>query len=93
MSGDIVPKRGDLIQTNVGKARERTWFILRAHRVKRGKHPRRYRLWMARWWELEVEMRMRLFASAERAGGQAVIHSWRYPAKRKRRPMFAPFSL
>lgn len=68
------PKRGDLLQSNVGSRRERTWFILAAHllwmRSKDGKD--RFKVWRARWWELEAEMRMKLFRSAERAGGQVV---------------------
>lgn len=30
-----VPKRGDLAHTNCGDRRERTWFILHSHKVKR----------------------------------------------------------
>lgn len=33
--------------------------------------------------QLESDFRMRLFQSAERAGGQRVIHVTRYPAKKK----------
>jgi hypothetical protein len=63
------PKRGDLIQTNIGSRRERTWIILRSRRMTRAKN-RRYALWKARWWELEPKMRNELFRSAERNGGQ-----------------------
>jgi hypothetical protein len=85
------PKRGDLIQTNVGKPRERTWLVLRSRHMKRAKHPRRYMIWLARWWELEPEMRMRLYRSAERNGGQRCIWMDRYPAKKKQRAdVFAP---
>jgi hypothetical protein len=76
-------KRGDLVQSNVGQPRERTWMILRAKPTK-GK-PRRFQVWMARWWELEPEMRMRLYESATRNGGQQVIFFRRYPAKKKKR--------
>jgi hypothetical protein len=78
-------KRGDIVQSNLGDKRERTWLVLRALRVRRkmGSVPR-YRLWMARWWQLEPEMRVRLFQSAERNGGQQTIFFKRYPAKRKR---------
>lgn len=75
-------KRGDLVQSYVGNPRERTWMLLRA-KPTRGK-PRRFKVWMARWWELEPDMRMRLFKSAERNGGQQIIHLKRYPAKKKK---------
>jgi hypothetical protein len=87
MHDDRAPKRGDIVQTNLGNKRQRTWMILRVKRV-RG-HSRRYSLWMARWWELEPDFRMRLFRSAERAGGQRVINFYRYPAKKKKRIDFA----
>jgi hypothetical protein len=77
------PKRGDLMQTNVGKPRERTWMLLRTRHKTRAKHPRRFEVWAARWWELEPAMRLRLAASAERRGGQQVIYLERYKAKRK----------
>jgi hypothetical protein len=85
--GDPAPKRGDLVQSNVshrGNKRERTWFVLRVRRMKHksGAGPR-YDVFMVRWWELEPEMRMRLFWSAERAGGQRIITFHRYPAKRR----------
>jgi hypothetical protein len=83
------PKRGDLLQSNVGSSRERTWLILYAHRVNvrvhgaedfhRWENEPRYRVWRARWWELEVDFRMKLYRSAERSGGQSL---W-YPAKKK----------
>lgn len=79
-----VPKRGDILQTNVGDKRERTWLVLRARRMKSTK-PNRYDLFAARWWELEPEMRLRLWQSAERNGGQRVIHFKRYPAKKRKR--------
>ena len=78
-----VPKRGDIVQTNVGDRRERTWLILRARRMKRSKHHRRYQVSAARWWELEPDMRVRLWRSAERNGGQGVIYFERYPAKKR----------
>jgi hypothetical protein len=93
------PKRGDLIQSNVGDRRERTWFVLRVHKVRRsagdtpiGSVVPRFDIWWARWWELEPDMRMRLFRSAERAGGQNVIFFQRYPSK-KRRSLTSPFPL
>ena len=91
------PKRGDLVHTNIGNKRERTWFILHAHRINRIVHVNdreralrdlvpRFDLWMVRWWELEPEQRMRLYRSAERNGGQHVHHFYRYPPKKKKRP-------
>jgi hypothetical protein len=78
------PKRGDLIQTNCGDRRERTWFILHVHRInvtvrevedyRRWRDKPRYKVWRARWWELEAEFRMKLYRSAERRGGQVI---WR----------------
>lgn len=87
--GDPAPKRGDLVQSNVehcGNKRERTWFVLKARRMHRkdASVRDRYAVWMVRWWELEPEMRLRLFRSAERAGGQRVIEFRRYSAKRRR---------
>lgn len=78
------PKRGDLVQTNCGDRRERTWFVIRARQVRRkvGTVPR-YELYVARWWELEPRTRIALWNSAERHGGQQVISFKRYPAKRK----------
>jgi hypothetical protein len=84
MESEPGPKRGDLIQTNVGKPRERTWLVLSSRHMKRAKHPRRFKVWMGRWWELEPEMRLRLYHSAERNGGQRVLHVWRYPAKKQK---------
>ena len=44
----------------------------------------RYEVIMARWWELDPEMRMRLYRSAERRGGQNMIYFFRYSAKKKK---------
>ncbi len=67
--------------SNVGNRRERTWLVLRTHRSKHEpKGVPRYHVWMARWWELEAELRMKLFRSAERNGGQQAIHVVRYRA-------------
>lgn len=87
-----LPKRGDIVQSNVGKPRERTWMILRTHRVNRtirkaGDLIPRFTVWMARWWELEPDFRMRLFRSAERNGGQNVLFFFRYAAKKKTKPI------
>ena len=84
------PKRGDLIQSNVGKRLERTWFVIGTHILANGPHPLRKRnvqrthVWMERWWDLEPDLRLRLYRSAERAGGQVVHLLYRFPAKRKR---------
>lgn len=70
-----LPKRGDILQTNVGDRRERTFLILSARRMK-PTMPRvpRFRIWAERYWEIEPETRLRLFISAERNGGQRVIY-------------------
>lgn len=81
-SDDPAPKRGDLVQSNIGNRRERTWFVLKVRRMRHRSCPR-YDVLMAKWWELEPEMRIRLYRSAERAGGQRVIAFHRYPAKRR----------
>lgn len=82
------PKRGDLFQSSVGTKRERTWMVLRVRPIRR-RDPnanRRFEVFMARWWELDAEMRMRLYRSAERNGGQKVHEFWWYPrTKRKTR--------
>lgn len=80
------PKRGDIVQTNCGNRRERTWFVIHSRRVKRREESiPRYELHIVLWWKLEPEMRVMLFRSAERNGGQRVINFNRYPAKRKSR--------
>jgi hypothetical protein len=79
------PKRGDLVQTNVGNKRERTWFIVSAVSVKTKTGLRRFRIFMVRWWLLDPEMRIKLWNSAERRGGQQVIRFKRYPAKKRKR--------
>ena len=83
-NGDAVPKRGDLVQTNVGNRRERTWFVLHSHRLKPTKGLPRCRLWLERWFDIEPETRIRLFQSAERNGGQRYILTYRYPASPRR---------
>ncbi len=77
------PKRGDLVYTNLGDRRERTWIVIQAHRVASRAHPRRFMLHAERWWKIEPEIRIALWRSAERRGGQQVFHFKRYPAKRK----------
>lgn len=84
LDGGPGPKRGDLVQTNIGDRRERTWIVLRARHKKRAKRPFRYDVWAARWWELEPEMRLRLFQSAQRNGGQRIFWMRRYPAKKRK---------
>lgn len=86
MWGDpSLPKRGDLLQTNMGDRRERTWFILKVRRVKERLGVPRCKVWVERWWDIEPELRVRLYHSAERHGGQRVIHFTRYPAKKRDR--------
>jgi len=74
------PKRGDLLQSNCGDRRERTYFILHVRKIARrpespvafGTLRPRFEVWRARWWEIEPEFRMKLYRSAERRGGQEV---------------------
>lgn len=80
---DVTPKRGDILQTNVGDRRERTFLILRSRRMRTEKH--RFQLWAERWWQIEPDTRMRLYESAERNGGQTAHPFHRYPAKKKPR--------
>lgn len=81
-----VPKRGDLMQTNCGDRRERTWLILRTKKIARrtdaqlGTVKPSFKVWRAKWWELEADFRMRLYRSAERNGGQVI---WRPDAVKK----------
>lgn len=88
----LSPKRGDLVQSNIGTKRERTWIILAVREVQERVCPemggimtRRYKIWCERWWELEPEMRVRLYRSAMRRGGQHVYDFARFPAKKKAR--------
>jgi hypothetical protein len=85
------PKRGDLLQSNVGDKRERTWIIL----AVKERYPRRcpqmggivtcpFKIWAERWFDLEPETRVRLWKSAERAGGQNVHEFKRFPAKKRK---------
>jgi hypothetical protein len=85
------PKRGDILQTNVGDRRERTFLILSVRRMRStiGVIPR-FKVWAERWWEIEPELRMRLFLSAERAGGQQYIYFTRDPPKPGKRKGFSP---
>jgi hypothetical protein len=57
LDGGPAIKRGDLVQSNVGDRRERTWIVLRAIRMKRREVSAvpRFRVWMVRWWELALE--------------------------------------
>src|SRR5262245_58030531 len=78
-----MPKRGDLVQTNVGSRRERTWIVLHCHQIKG--NPRRYKVWAVRWWELEPEFRQALYRSAQRNGGQRTIFFHRYHRQKPKR--------
>jgi hypothetical protein len=89
--GHIHPMRGDLLQTNVGTRRERTWIVLSVHSLPArwcpeiGMVAQRTRIWAERWWEVEPAVRMGLYLSAERRPlGQQVWDFYRFPAKRKR---------
>lgn len=74
---------------DIGDKRERTWLVLAVHILptrwceQMGITAQRTRLWAARWWHLEPDMRMALYRSAERAGGQLVHPFYRFPTKRK----------
>lgn len=87
--GEQRPKRGDLVQTNVGNKRERTFLVIGTHRLPTrwcpdmGMVAQRTRVHAERWWEIEPEMRMALYRSAERSGGQELFVFVRFPAKRK----------
>jgi hypothetical protein len=87
LDGGPGPKRGDLIQSNVGGRRERTWLVIRSHHMRRARAPHRYRVLAARWWELEPEIRVQLFRSAQRNGGQQVFFFKRYPVKKRKKTM------
>lgn len=85
------PKRGDLLQSAIGTKRERTWLVLSVHVLptrwtkEAGYEAQRTRLLAARWWELDAELRMALYRSAERNGGQNLYPFYRFPAKKKAR--------
>lgn len=83
------PKRGDLLQSNIGDKRERTWIVLAVHVLptrwckEMGITAQRTRVWAERWWEIEPDVRRACYRSAERAGGQ-IVHGWQaFPTKRK----------
>ncbi len=78
------PKRGDILQTNIGNRRQRTFLILKIHSLRPINGVPRYSVWAERWWVIEPEIRMRLYESAQRAGGQKVINFSRAPAKKKK---------
>lgn len=84
MNDQVRPKRGDLLQTNVGSRRERTCFVLTVRELRSRIDVPRYRVWAVRWWEIEPELRLLLFRSAERNGGQSVIRFKRYAVRKKK---------
>lgn len=86
--GTSIPKRGDLLQTNVGDKRERTWLILHVHLLRPTKGVHRCRVWAERWWQVDEDLRLKLFHSAERADGQMCIVFKRYPARKSGRHTF-----
>lgn len=81
-----VPKRGDIVQTNVGDRRERTCLVLC---VRKGRKPGRFNVWAERWWQMEQDLRMRLYRSAQRAGGQQCFSFVRYKPTPRRRSLYA----
>lgn len=87
LDGGPGPKRGDLIYTALKDRRGmRMRIVLRSRLMKRrdSSKPPRYQLWMERWWEIEPEVRMRLWRSAcRRPGGQRVFFLDWYPRKKK----------
>lgn len=83
LHGDALPKRGDLMESNSGNRKMRTWLVLAVHPLKPIRGVPRARLWMERWWEIDPGLRNRLARSAERNGGQRLICFVRYPAKKK----------
>jgi hypothetical protein len=81
LDGGEGPRRGDIVQTT-----RRTYLVLSSRKVKR-RDPAavpRYMLWAVRWWQLEPEMRMKLWNSACLRGGQRVFTIEWYPRKKKR---------
>lgn len=84
LNGEPIPKRGDLIQSAVGTGRERTWFVIQSRALKPTKGVPRAKIWVERWFQIEPELRVKLFLSAERNGGQRVIDFKRYPAKKRK---------
>jgi hypothetical protein len=84
LNGGPCPKRGDIVQTNIGSKRERTCLILAVYELRPLKGVPRCRVWAERWWHIEPILRARLHGSAERNGGQRVICFKRYPAKKRK---------
>ena len=84
LDGGPIPKRGDLLESNVGNKRQRTWFILQVKSLRPTKGVTRCKLWVERWFDLEPELRVSLWRSAERRGGQQVVQFRRYPAKKRK---------
>lgn len=75
---DVAPgetmKRGDLVHTNVGDRRERTWIVIKARRMRRTRSGRpQFEVWMERWWKVDSDLRIALGNSAERNGGQRIV--------------------
>lgn len=89
--GTVRPKRGDLLQSAIGTKRERTWLVLSVHVLPTrwteqvSEERQRTRVTAARWWQLEPSLRMALYRSAGRNGGQNLYPFYRFPAKKKAR--------
>jgi len=84
------PKRGDLIYSGKGTRKERTWIIIRSVLKKRAKN-RSFGIFRARWWELEPDMRIRLYRSAQRNGGQ--VTWWTWPLSKPKKKQSVNFGL
>ena len=82
--GSSLPKRGDLLYSAVGTPRQRVWIVIHVHKLKPMKAVPRGKIWMERWWEIEPELRMQLYRSAERNGGQRAVFFKRYPSKKSK---------
>ena len=79
------PRRGDLLESNVGTRMHRTWFVLGMRALKPKDGMPRCKLWIEKWWMVEPELRIRLWNSAmRRENGQQIIRFRRYPAKKRK---------
>lgn len=87
--GDVRPRRGDLLQSNIGDRRERTWIVISSRVLptrwcrEMNMTAQRTKVWAERWWDLEPGTRLALYNSAVRSGGQAVHPLFRFRAAKK----------
>ena len=81
------PKRGDLMQSNIGDRRERTWIIARVRRIKRkdSNACRRFEITLYRWWTLSVKARQKLCSAQMRSlfNVQSVFELYRTKRERQ----------